>query len=128
MEHVRHIIPRRRSGGPPLSRNISWQGAAEEASAVARALVADPATLKQLRRVCQLLTSRTVRDDERQRAMLHLIRGCSKRQASAMLDYLIPVVRARTLEKRRGEAPNVPSNGSGVSIRLTGSRRSAAPG
>jgi hypothetical protein len=45
--------------------------------------------------VCQLLTSHTVRERERRRALLRLTQGCTKRQAHAMLDYLIPTVQAR---------------------------------
>ena len=107
LEHISHIVPRQVDGAQrqPMPR-ISWRTAAEQACTVARAQAADPATPKQLRRVCQLLTSRTLREHERRRALHHLIRGCTKRQASAMLDYLIPAVRRRTLEKKRGEAPN----------------------
>jgi hypothetical protein len=64
-----------------------------------RSRTADPASLKQLRRVCQLLTSRTVRDCESRRAFRRLVAGCTKHQASAMLDYFIPVVRAREATK-----------------------------
>lgn len=92
MEHISQIL-----AIPPVEGHSSpvatiWQRAAAEAHAIAWAKTDDPATLKQLRRVCQLLMSHAVRERERRCAFLHLIRGCTRKQASAMLDYLIPRV------------------------------------
>jgi hypothetical protein len=78
-----------------------WKRAAETAYAVARQRTPNPATPQQLGRVCQLLTSHTVRERERRRALLRLTQGCTKPQASAMLDYLLPAVQARKAEEAR---------------------------
>jgi hypothetical protein len=69
---------------------------------VARQRTPNPATPQQLGRVCQLLTSHTVRERERRRALLRLTQGCTRQQASAMLDYLLPAVQARKAEEARG--------------------------
>lgn len=97
MDHISEILAPPTMRGRFASAAVAdlWHQAAVAAHAVARSRTRDPATLKQLRRVCQLLTSHTVRERERRRAFLRLTRGCTKDQASAMLDYFIPTVRAR---------------------------------
>jgi hypothetical protein len=102
MQHISRIpaIPPAAARSSSVTEAI-WQSAATEAHAIARVHTDDPATLKQLRRVCQLLTSHVVRERERRRAFLHLTRGCTREQASAMLGYLIPQVQARKAEEAR---------------------------
>jgi hypothetical protein len=96
MQHISRILalPPAEARSSPATEAI-WQSAAAEAHAIARVQTDHPATLKQLRRVCQLLTSHVVRERERRRAFVHLTRGCTREQASAILEYLIPRVEAR---------------------------------
>lgn len=102
MQHISQILAIPPADGHAFpAADAIWQTAAAEAHAIVRAQTDDPATLKQLRRVCQLLTSHVVRERERRRAFLHLTRGCTRDQASAMLDHLIPRVQARKAEEAR---------------------------
>ena len=104
MQHISQVLARPPplvSGSLAIPAFAPWPCAAEIAHAIARAETDRPATIRQLRRVCQLLTSHTVRERERRRALLRLTRGCTGQQASAMLDYFIPTVRARTAEAAR---------------------------
>lgn len=94
MEHISRIL----SGG---SASAPWQQAAEAAHTIARTQSDHPASLRQLRRICQLLTSHTLEERERRRAFVLLTRGCTQEEASAMLDYLIPRVQARKTSDAR---------------------------
>jgi hypothetical protein len=97
MQHISDILPEQ----VPTRGSAPWQRAAEAAYAIARAQADHPASLHQLRRVCQLLTSHTVQERERRRAFVILTQGCTKDQASAMLEYFIPVIRARKAAEAR---------------------------
>lgn len=103
MDHISEILtpPTLLGSFASAAAAALWHEAAVAAHTNARSRTRDPATLKQLRRVCQLLTSHTVRERERRRAFLLLTQGCTKDQASAMLDYFIPTVRARKAEAVR---------------------------
>ncbi len=92
-------LPATTSRSPAPPSLAPWKRAAEAAYALARTRTPNPATPQQLGRVCQLLTSHTVRERERRRALLRLNQGCTKKQASAMLDYLLPAVQARKAEE-----------------------------
>ena len=76
-----------------------WRRAAMAAHRIARARTGAPATLPQLSRVCQLLSSHSVSERERRRALRRLIDGCTREQAGAMLDYLLPRVHSRKVEE-----------------------------
>lgn len=103
MDHISRIenphAVNGRSPAPPSP--AAWKRAADAAYAIARERTPDPATPQQLGKVCQLLTSHTVRERERRRALLRLTQGCTREQASAMLDYLLPAVQARKAEEAR---------------------------
>ncbi len=103
MDHISHVqaTPELNGRSPAPPSLAPWKRAAEAAYAVARERTPNPATPQQLGRVCQLLTSHTVRERERRRALLRLVQGCTKPQASAMLDYLLPAVQARKAEEAR---------------------------
>jgi hypothetical protein len=73
----------------------AWKIAAERAHIVATIRSSNPASLKQLRRVCQLLTSHTIKPEERVIYMEDLREGCSKTRAGEIMDELIPLVRQR---------------------------------
>jgi hypothetical protein len=94
MQHASEILASPRLAMPSTAPP-PWQRAAKAAEGIARARTADPATLPQLSRVCQLLTSHTVSACERRRALRRLTEGCTREQASTMLDYLFPRVHAR---------------------------------
>ena len=80
----------------PTQRPAAWAQAAEAARAAALAAHGpNAATLPQLRKVCQLLTSHTVSERERERALALLTAGCSRQQASSMISHLLPAVRTR---------------------------------
>jgi hypothetical protein len=66
---------------------VSYRAAAAHGAAAA--------TLPQLRTICQLLTSTTVRESERGTAVSALRAGLSKAEASRWLSFLIPAVQAR---------------------------------
>ena len=103
MDPISHVqaTPELNGRSPAPPSPAPWKRAAEAAYAVARERTPNPATPQQLGRVCQLLTSHTVRERERRRALLRLTQGCTKPQASAMLDYLLPAVQARKAEEAR---------------------------
>ncbi len=103
MDHISHVqaTPEWNGRSPAPPSLAPWKRAAEAAYAVARERTPNPATPQQLGRVCQLLTSHTVRERERRRALRRLVQGCTKPQASAMLDYLLPAVQARKAEEAR---------------------------
>ncbi len=102
MQHVSQIRTPANDGHSTAPPSLApWKRAADAAYAVARERTANPATPQQLGRVCQLLTSHTVRERERRRALLRLVQGCTRQQASAMLDYLLPAVQARKAEEAR---------------------------
>jgi hypothetical protein len=109
MEHISAVLARLSPQGaekPPGRAVPVWRRAAEAAHRIARQRATQPASLPQLLRVCQLLTSHVVEERERRRAYRRLVQGCTRSQASAMLDYLIPVVRAR----RAAEAERPPAS------------------
>ena len=103
MEHISRIgTASAATGRPPAPPSPApWKRAADAAYALARERTPNPATPQQLGRVCQLLTSHTVRERERRRALLRLTQGCTREQASAMLDYLLPAVQTRKAEEAR---------------------------
>lgn len=110
MQHISDVL----AGPVPAARSAArWQRAAEAALAIARARTAQPASLRQLRRVCQLLSSHTIRARERRRAFVVLTQGCTHEQASTMLAYLVPRVETRKAEEARSllEALLRPSGG-----------------
>lgn len=94
MEHISRILSGRSASAP-------WQQAAEAAHTIARTQTHRPASLRQLRRICQLLTSHTLEERERRRAFVVLTRGCTQEEASAMLGYLIPRIQARKASEAR---------------------------
>ena len=98
MQHISDILA---GPAPPARSAARWQRAAEAALAIARVRTTRPASLRQLRRVCQLLMSRAVGERERRRAFVVLTQGCTQEKAGAMLAYLIPRVQAREAEDAR---------------------------
>lgn len=91
MQHISDIM----AEPPPTHSPAVWQRAADAAYAIARGRARNPASLRQLRRVCQLLMSHTLQESERRRAVTVLMQGCTHETASAMLRYLTPRVQAR---------------------------------
>jgi hypothetical protein len=80
-----------------------WRSAAELARAYAVLALGEQraATLPQLERICQLLTSTTLQEAERARAVAALRAGLTKAEASRWLDRLIPAVRRRREHRNR---------------------------
>lgn len=114
MQHISDILA---GPAPPTRSAVRWRRAAEAALVIARARTTRPASLRQLRRVCQLLMSRAVGERERRRAFVVLTEGCTQEKAGAMLAYLIPRVQAREADSardfleallRRGESSRAP--------------------
>jgi hypothetical protein len=80
----------------------TWRTAAECAHTHATtAHGAKAATLPQLERICQLLTSTTVTERERTRAVACLRAGLNKHEAGRWLDKLLPTVRRRREHRNR---------------------------
>ena len=98
MQHVSEVL-----SSPCLALSAAapppWRRAAVAAHQIARARTGEPATLPQLSRVCQILSSHSVSESERSRALRRLTQGCSREQASAMLDYLLPRVHTRKIQE-----------------------------
>ncbi len=87
---------------PPPAAPTAWRSATELAcSYAAAAHGAAAATLPQLRTICQLLTSTTVRESERSTAVSALRAGLSKAEASRWLSFLLPAVQARRESRNR---------------------------
>jgi hypothetical protein len=98
MEHISSILARVAppEPAPPEPDEVpAWRRAAGAAHRIARSRRRDAASLAQLIRVCQLLSSHVVTEQELRRACRCLAEGCTRSQASRMLDYLIPRVRER---------------------------------
>jgi hypothetical protein len=74
----------------------AWSRAARTAHQLAQeAHGRKSASLRQCRTLCQLLTSTTVTDRERRRAVGMLAAGATKEQAARALEYLLPAVQLR---------------------------------
>lgn len=86
----------------PAPAAKAWASAAELAHKHATAAHgARAASLPQLERICQLLTSTTVSEQERARAVATLRAGLTKGDASRWLDKLLPAVRRRREHRSR---------------------------